>query len=159
MEKLNFFGVGPKIGRIVLPYLAVKIVLTVIFPGIFCFGCVLKMPLMIAGIVLLLIALVFYFSTLKLMFPGIRENRLITAGAYRLCRNPLYAALIIFFVPGLALLLNSWLILTSCIIAYLVFRIYVHEEEEMLERIFGDEFRKYRDRTSLLFPNPFGKKK
>ena len=158
MEKLNFFGVGPKIGRIVLPYLTVTIALTIIFPGIFCFGSDFREPLMIAGIVLLIIALVFYFSTLKLMLPGIRENRLITTGAYRLCRNPLYAALILFFVPGLALLLNSWLILTTCIIAYLVFRKYVHEEEEILERIFGDEFRKYRERTSLLFPNPFGKK-
>ena len=138
MEKLSFFGVGPKIGRIVLPYLAVAIVMTVIFPCTFSFGGDLRLPLMIAGIVLLVIALVFYFSTLRLMLPGIKENRLITTGAYRLCRNPLYAALILFFVPGLALLLNSWLILTSCIIAYLVFRIYVHEEEEMLERIFGD---------------------
>lgn len=158
MEKLSFFGVGPKIGRIVLPYLAVAITLTVFYPVIFSFGNDLRQPLMIVGIVLLVIALVFYFSTLRLMLPGIKENRLITAGAYRLCRNPLYAALILFFVPGLALLLNSWLILTTSVVAYLVFRTYVHEEEEMLERIFGDEYRKYRDRTSSLFPNPFGKK-
>ena len=158
MEKLSFFGVGPKIGRIVLPYLAVMIFLTIFFPEIFCFGSDFSQPLMVAGLVLLVIALIFYFSTLKLMLPGIKENRLITTGAYRLCRNPLYAALILFFVPGLALILNSWLILTTSVIAYLVFRKYVHEEEEMLERIFGDEFRKYRDRTSSLFPNLFGKK-
>lgn len=155
MEKLNFFGVGPKIGRIVLPWLTITIALTIIFPGIFTMGATVRQPFLIAGIILIVVALVFYFTTLRLMLPGIRENRLITTGAYRLCRNPLYAALILFFMPGLALLLNSWIILTVSLVGYLLFRKFVHEEEEALERIFGEEFRIYRAKTSCLFPNPF----
>jgi protein-S-isoprenylcysteine O-methyltransferase Ste14 len=155
MEKLNFFGVGPKIGRIVLPWLAITIALTIIFPAVFTMGAVLRQPFFIAGIFLIVVSLVFYFTTLRLMLPGIRENRLITTGAYRLCRNPLYSALILFFMPGLALLLNSWIILTVSLVGYVTFRRFVHEEEEVLERIFGEEFRSYRARTSCLFPNPF----
>ena len=158
MEKLNFFGVGPKIGRITLPYLAITITLTILFPGIFTFGQLLKEPLLIAGIILIAIALAFYFTTLRLMLPGIKSNRLITSGAYRLCRNPLYSALLLFFIPGLGLLLNSWLILTTPIVGYLVFRKFIHEEEEQLERIFGDEYRSYHEKTSMLFPNPFNKR-
>ena len=155
MEKLNFFGVGPKIGRIVLPWLVITIALTIIFPGIFTMGVTVRQSFLIAGIILIVVALVFYFTTLRLMLPGIRENRLITTGAYRLCRNPLYAALILFFMPGLALLLNSWIILTVSLVGYFLFRKFVHEEEEALERIFGEEFRIYRAKTSCLFPNPF----
>lgn len=155
MEKLSFFGIGPKIGRITLPWLVVTIVLTIIFPPVFSFGESVRQPLLIAGIVLIIFALVFYFSTLRLMLPGIRENRLITTGAYRLCRNPLYAAMIVFLFPGIALATDSWIILSASLVGYLVFRKYVHEEEEVLERLFGDEFRIYRDKTSLLFPNPF----
>jgi protein-S-isoprenylcysteine O-methyltransferase Ste14 len=155
MEKLSFYGVGPKIGRITLPWLAVTIALAIILPSVFSFGETLRQPFQIAGIILLVFALVFYFSTLRLMLPGIRENRLITTGAYRLTRNPLYAAILLFLVPGLALLLNTWVILTTMIVGYFVFNKYIHEEEELLERLFGDEFRKYRDRTSRLFPNPF----
>jgi len=155
MEKLSFYGVGPKIGRVTLPWLAITIALTIIFPSVFSFGESLKTPFMIAGIVLIAIALVMYFTTLKLMLPGIKENRLVTGGAYRFCRNPLYSAILCFLIPGLSLLLNSWIILTATIVGYIVFKRYVHEEEETLERLFGDEFRNYKSRTSLLFPNPF----
>jgi protein-S-isoprenylcysteine O-methyltransferase Ste14 len=155
MEKLNFYGTGPKIGRIALPYLAVAIILSVIYPRVFSFGAAVKLPFMVAGIVLLLVALIYYFSTLRLMLPGIKENRLITKGAYRICRNPLYSALILFFFPGLALVCNSWIMLTTSIVAYLVFRIVIHEEEEQLERIFGEEYREYMKLTPRFFPKIF----
>ena len=156
MEKLTFLGIGPKIGRVTLPYLAATIALSILFPAVFSFGIALEQPFLVAGIVLIVIAMVFYFTTLRLMLPAIRGNRLVTRGAYRLCRNPLYSALLLFLVPGLALLLNSWIILTTSVVGYLVFRKYIHEEEETLERLFGDDFRAYRERTSLFFPNPLG---
>jgi len=159
MEKLTFLGIGPKIGRITLPYAAITIALTIIFPTIFTFGKFLQQPFMVAGIILLAIALIFYFSTLRLMLPGIRGNKLITTGAYRLCRNPLYSALINLFVPGLALLLNSWLIFTVSLAGYLLIRKYIHEEEELLDRIFGDKYKRYHEQTPLIFPNPFPGKK
>ena len=154
MEKLTFLGIGPKIGRIVLPYLASAIALTIIFPAKFTFGKAVEEPFLIAGIILLAVALVFYLTTLRLMLPGIRANRLVTGGAYRLCRNPLYSALILFLVPGLGLLLNSWIIITTSILGYLVFRKFIHEEEELLERLFGDEYREYHEKTSQFFPHP-----
>jgi protein-S-isoprenylcysteine O-methyltransferase Ste14 len=158
MEKLNFLGVGPKIARIAIPCLAVAITLTILFPEKLTFGKAAQQPLLIAGIVLLILALVMYIATLLLMIPAIRKNRLVTGGTYRLCRNPLYAALILFLIPGLALILNSWIVLTTSIVAYFLFRRFVHEEEELLDRIFGEEFRKYREQTSCFFPDPFPKK-
>jgi len=58
-------------------------------------------------------------------------------------------------VPGLALLLNSWIVMTTTVAGYIAFRKFIHGEEELLERMFGDDFRKYRDRTPRFFPNPF----
>jgi len=158
MEKLTFLGIGPKIARITIPYLLISIALTIIFPRIFTFGKEMEEPFLIAGIILLVIALVFYIATLRLMVPGIRKNQLIISGVYRLCRNPLYSALLLFLIPGLGLLLNSWIIPTASIIGCLLFRKFIHEEEELLERIFGDKYRTYRDKTSLFFPSPFSKK-
>jgi protein-S-isoprenylcysteine O-methyltransferase Ste14 len=155
MEKLTFLGIGPKIGRIALPYLAITITLTILFPTIFTFGEILRKPFMIAGIILMATALVLYFSTLRLMLPGIRGNRLITTGGYQLCRHPLYSALMLLLIPGLGLLLNSWIVLTTPIIGYLLFLKFIHEEEELLERLFGEEYREYAKKTSRFFPNPF----
>ncbi|MEI7492578.1 MAG: isoprenylcysteine carboxylmethyltransferase family protein [Bacteroidota bacterium] len=152
MEKLTFLGIGPKIGRIAIPYLAIAVTLGILYPGVFSFGHAVRLPFMVAGTVLIVVALIYYFSTLRLMLPGIKENRLVTGGAYRICRNPLYSALILFLFPGLALASNSWIILTASVVAYVVFRIVIHEEEEQLERIFGDEYREYMKRTPRFFP-------
>jgi protein-S-isoprenylcysteine O-methyltransferase Ste14 len=158
MEKLTFLGIGPKIARITIPYLVIAIVLTILFPAIFTFGKNAQGPLLIAGIVLLAVALAFYIVTLYLMVPGIRNNHLVTGGVYRLCRNPLYSALLLFLIPGLGLVLNSWIIPTASLLGCIAFRKFIHEEEELLERLFRDEYRMYRSKTSLFFPNPFGKK-
>jgi len=158
MEKLTFLGIGPKIARVTIPYLVIAIGLTILFPAIFTFGKDLQKPFLVAGIIVLALALAFYIATLRLMVPGIRNNRLVTGGVYRLCRNPLYSALLLFLIPGVGLLLNSWIILSASIIGYLLFRKYIFQEEEVLERLFGDDYRNYRNKTSLFFPNPFIKK-
>lgn len=140
-------GVGPKIGRIALPYLVITIVLTVLYPQVFAICNDIRQSLLIAGIILMAVALIIYAMTIRVMVPGIRENRLVTNGPYRFSRNPLYVTLIFLLIPGLALALNSWLVVTASIIACILFRIYIHEEEELLERIFGEEFSSYKSRT------------
>jgi protein-S-isoprenylcysteine O-methyltransferase Ste14 len=158
MEKLSFLGIGPKIARVAIPWLVIAIALTLLFPSVFTFGKTSQQPLLIAGAVLLAIALVFYIATLTVMVPGIRNTRLVTGGVYRLCQNPLYAALLLFLIPGLGLMMNSWIIPTASILGSLAFRKFIHEEEDLLEHLFGDEYRQYRDKTSLFFPNPFFKR-
>ena len=153
MEKLSFYGVGPKIGRVLIPYFVITISMTILFPAKLTFGEAFRGPFFWLGAFLVLTGFIFYFATLRLMLPGIRENRLITRGSYRICRNPLYAALILIVIPGVGLMLNSWIIITTIIPGYIVFRKSIHGEEEQLERIFGDEYRSYHKSTPLFFPN------
>ncbi len=153
MERLSFYGIGPKIARIMLPWLAITIIVSVLFPSIFLISSSFRSALVTAGALLIAGGLTIYFLTLRRMLPGIRENRLITGGMYRYCRNPLYSAILLIILPGLALVMNSWIILTVPFVGYLLMKRHIREEEEMLERIFGDEFRVYRDRTPLFVPN------
>jgi len=50
MEKLTFLGIGPKIARVVIPFLIISIILSILFPGIFNFGKEMQEPFLIAGI-------------------------------------------------------------------------------------------------------------
>jgi len=152
MEKLSALGIGPKIGRIAIPWLVIAIGLTLWLPGIFSFGPSLKQPFLIAGIVWLAVGLVFYILTVRSLLKGLRSNKLMTTGAFRYCQNPLYAVMILLILPGLALVLNSWIILPDCILAYIIFKKYIHTEYEEMERIFGDEYREYKKRTPEFFP-------
>jgi protein-S-isoprenylcysteine O-methyltransferase Ste14 len=156
MNKLSFFGIGPKIGKILLPWLAVTIILSCT-TNLFTFTPENTRVLKIAGTVLMIFGLIFYFSTLRILLKGLKETRLLTKGSFSLCQNPLYAAIILFMIPALAMLLNSWLVLTSSLVGYIIFKLHIKHEYEMLEKFFGEEYLKYKRETPEFFPLPVKK--
>ena len=152
MEKLNFLGVGPRIAGFLLPYLAVMIVLNSLFPELFTFGPGAKSVLLIVGIVWLAVGLISYVITARLLLEGLRNTKLITRGTFALCRNPLYATLILMIFPGLALVLNSWLVLTTSVIGYVVFKAFIKSEYDEMQKFFGEAWQEYERKTSEFFP-------
>ena len=152
MKKPDFYGVGPKIGRIVLPWFALTILLTVLFPSVFRFGPSVAPILLIAGGILLVTGLVLYGLTVKLLLRGLKEAKLVTTGTYRYCQNPLYAVLLLMVIPGVGLMMNSWLILTTIITGYLVFKRCIAGEYKDMTEIFGEEYLKYKEKTPEFFP-------
>jgi protein-S-isoprenylcysteine O-methyltransferase Ste14 len=157
MKKLNYLGIGPKIGGPSIPLLAVLIFVSLKFKSIFTISSGDSKVILWLGIFLICSGLVLYFLTLPLLLKGLKETKLITYGAYYLCRNPLYAAFIIFLVPGIALALNSWLLLITPVLAYILFKISIKSEYKEMEEFFGDEYIKYKSVTPELFPFPFKK--
>ncbi len=152
MKKLNYLGIGPKIGGPAIPLLAITIYFSLKYKSVFSIYTGDSKILIITGTILILTGLILYASTLPLLLKGLRETKLITYGAYALCKNPLYAAFILFLLPGIALLVNSWLILTVCVVGYLLFKINIKSEYIEMEKFFGDEYKKYSSATPELFP-------
>ena len=152
VKKLNFFGIGPKIGVIALPWLAATIVLTLVFPAIFSFGSGVKPYLLMVGIIMLVAGLVLYGVTVRSLLAGLKETRLVTTGLYRVCQNPLYAVLMLIVIPAIALMMNSWIILTVPVAGYIVFKKHISQEYKEMEEFFGEDYRKYRERTPEFFP-------
>ena len=156
MKKMDFFGVGPKIGRILVPYWIATIVIS-IFSELFHFTPERSSTLTIAGATMLVFGLVFYFISGKTLMKGIKEGKLVTNGTFVLCRNPLYISIVLFVIPAVALLMNSWLELTACVVGFVLLKIYVGREYQVLEEAFGDEYRKYKVETPEFFPLPLKK--
>jgi len=157
MPKLNFLGIGPRIASVLLPWLVLSIILSTRYKSVFAIASGKSLPLLIIGIVLLTFGLVFYGSTVRLLLKGLNETRLVTNGAYSVCQNPLYSSIILFIIPALSLILNSWLVLTSSVIGYLLFKINIRKEYIELEKFFGDDYKKYRSETPEFFPFPVKK--
>ncbi len=155
MKKLNFLGIGPKVAAIVLPWLTLTIVLSNIYKEQFVYSISASEEVLISGIILMTIGLTLYFSTVKLLLKGLKETKLVSTGAYRLCQNPLYSTFVLFIIPALSLMLNSWLILTTSMAGYILFRVFVKYEYRELESFFGEEYLNYKRRTPEFFPNPF----
>jgi protein-S-isoprenylcysteine O-methyltransferase Ste14 len=157
MGKLNFLGIGPKIAVVLLPWLITSIVLSTHFRKMFSFTSEKSSLLFICGIVLLISGLIFYGSTVRLLLTGLKETRLVTNGAFRLCQNPLYSSIILFIIPALSLIINSWLVLSSSIAGYILFKIFIKQEYIELEKFFGDRYTKYKNETPEFFPVPLKK--
>jgi protein-S-isoprenylcysteine O-methyltransferase Ste14 len=159
MKKLNFLGIGPKIAVILLPWLGASIVLSCIHIDFLKFSLEYSHLLHIAGMLLLVIGLTFYILTARMLLKGLKETRLMTTGTYGLCQNPLYASLILMIIPALSLLLNSWLILTSSIVGYMIFKRNIQQEYAELESFFGENYLEYKKNTPEFFPFPVKKRK
>ena len=157
MKKMSFMGIGPRIGVIVLPWLAVTILLALKFKDSFAYFEDVKRILFFVGLSFVIAGSILYFLTIPAMLKGLINTRLITTGTYYLCCNPLYASIILFIIPGVSLMMNSWLVLTTSFAGYVLLKIFIKNEYEEMEKFFGDEFRKYRNETPEFFPFPLKK--
>jgi protein-S-isoprenylcysteine O-methyltransferase Ste14 len=110
--------------------------------------------LAISGAFLLLFGLSFYFYSVQLLLNGLKEGKLVTHGTFYLCQNPLYISFVLFLIPATALLLNSWLVLTTSVVGFILMKVYVGNEYQILEEAFGDEYRNYKAETPEYLPFP-----
>lgn len=102
------------------------------------------LPLLVVGIAIDLAGVIAMGSLARM--NGQDPDRLITEGAFRYSRNPQNVGIAIAGV-GVALLGDSGLALALVAASIAVFRIYLVFEEAHLERVFGEEFRRYRAET------------
>jgi len=85
----------------------------------------------------------------------VKENHeLIRTGPYRFVRHPIYTGLLIAFA-GSALARDQWRGVLALVIVYLALWRKYRLEERWMEQTFGDAYRRFRDETPALIPNPF----
>jgi protein-S-isoprenylcysteine O-methyltransferase Ste14 len=63
----------------------------------------------------------------------------------------MYDAYLIFVFPGLSLLLNSWLVMTTFIVNFILLQLFIREEYRYLENKFGDEYKTYLNKVWFKF--------
>jgi protein-S-isoprenylcysteine O-methyltransferase Ste14 len=79
--------------------------------------------------------------------PFEESSHLIEDGVFAFTRNPMYLGMVLI-LAGIAILLGSLTPLIICLIfAFLMFRIFIRGEEEMLETIFGQKWLNYKKKV------------
>lgn len=79
------------------------------------------------------------------------QHQLIQSGIYGHIRHPLYLSLLLA-APGLALVFTSWLVVPIFFGTVIFVTRRIRQEENMLEKYFGETFLEYRRRTWVLIP-------
>lgn len=150
--KMTHWGVGPKFGIFMISYGAFVIVLNAYYHPFFSLELLPYKALACIGAALILLGIPFYLFSLASVMRAFKASRLVTTGAYGMCRHPVYASWVLFFTPGIALLMRSWLGLSVPVVMYFVLKALVKEEDLYLEKTFGDEYRAYKAKTPLVLP-------
>ena len=149
---MNILGIGPRlmiaggVTLVILLLLQHFAGFTVVLPS------ALRLPLGLIGILFFAVGIYFWFSSLILISSFNKSHRLVTSGVYSLSRNPLYAAFIVFLIPGIAFISGNFLILLVSLAMFFVFKLQIGKAEKYLEREFGSEFHQYARKVSQLIP-------
>ena len=110
---------------------------------------------LILFIVILALALIFILLSHQALFKSHQpSNSLITNGILRYTRNPMYFGILLIYVAFIFLSV-SLISIALFIIVFLVYNWMVNFEQNILEKMFGDDFLEYKKKVPKWFPNPF----
>lgn len=85
---------------------------------------------------------------------GIKEDRLVTSGVYRWCRNPIYTAFLFLCTGALLLNGNLWLLALVPVFWLWMTVLMKHTEEKWLSEHFGEAYRLYQKQVNRVWPWP-----
>ncbi|MEN6534103.1 MAG: isoprenylcysteine carboxylmethyltransferase family protein [Bryobacteraceae bacterium] len=154
MEKrLSRFGIGPMISGPAIVYTIAAWLVTSRWPGVFRMDW-LPEAVRYAGVALIAIGLLIWFSGVVTVMAAYNRDRLVTTGVFGLVRHPVYAGWITLAFPGLALFCRSWPMLLTPFLSYAIFRCFIHREDEYLQRRFGQAYLDYCERVNEVIPIP-----
>ncbi len=147
MRLRQLIGAGDRILGFTLPFAVIGVPANVTWPSIFRMG--LGVPGRVAGTVVLVSGVALYLASLIHVVVHVPRGRLITSGPYAVVRHPLYNAVALLVIPGVGLLLDSWLGCAIGTVMYVATRIFRGYEEARLQQTFGEEYRAYREKVLL----------
>ena len=88
----------------------------------------------------------------KSLSPAARGKELVTTGAFRYLRHPLYAAFLSCSNFGLAVLLNNWIYVIWAVLLHGVWHWNVRSEENLMIAEFPEAYGEYSKRTGRFVP-------
>jgi len=112
---------------------------------------------LILFIIIFAIAIAFIMLSHRTLFKIHQPpDTLTTNGILRFVRNPMYFGILLIYVAFLFFSI-SLICVGFFVIIFMVYNWMVYYEENLLENMFGDEYKKYKNRVPKWIPNPFKK--
>lgn len=140
---MKITGVAPKIAVPTLLYIILAVVIDSLTKPLFTITQNNYSILVVIGILLILFGVVLVSIVGRELVKSYKSTVLMTNGLYKVFRNPMYTAYLIFIIPGISILFNSWLVLSSVILNFILFQVFIKEEYKYLEKTFGEEYKRY----------------
>ena len=140
-------GDGRRIMTLTLPFVILGVVLNILRPAWFTLG--FGTGGLVAGIVLLAAGVPMWLSSVALILIRVPQKKLITTGPFAVVLHPLYTSVALLVIPGLGLLLGTWVGFAIGAVLYISSRIFAPGEEAILQKVFPAEYAAYRKKVLL----------
>lgn len=150
-KEMSVGGVGPKIIVPMIIMLALTGWISYVYRPTFDFSFLPRDLTLALGGLLLVLGIPLWLWSVATFILAYQKGRLATGGPYALVLNPVYSSWIVLIVPGIALLLNFWLVLATSIVMYLCQLRFIHEEDDFLRQKFGRQYEEYRQKVLIKF--------
>ncbi len=151
INEMKITGVAPQIASLTFAYLIIAAIIDSLNSPLFNITNESAATLAIAGIILIVLGAAMVLYCGRKLLKSFKNDKLMTDGLYKIFRNPMYAAYLLFIIPGICLILNSWLVLSTILVNYILFKILIQKEYKYLEEKFGDAYKKYLSAVWLKF--------
>lgn len=140
-------GAGDRIMAVTLPFAGLGIAANVVWPDTFRTGS--GRAGLIVGCVLLSIGIPLWLWAVVQILVHAPRGRLITSGPFALVLHPIYTFVALIVLPGIGLVVDSWMGLALGGALYIASRILAPLEEKQLAKAFPTEYADYRARVLL----------
>jgi protein-S-isoprenylcysteine O-methyltransferase Ste14 len=140
-------GAADRIVGAALPLMIAGLVANLLRPALFRMGAGVGGT--VAGVVLLAVGVPAWIGSAVQILANVPKGRLITTGPFAVVLHPLYTSVALLVLPGLGLLLDTWLGPAAGAVLYASSRIFSGSEEKMLAKLFPAEYPAYRARVLL----------
>ncbi len=149
-KKMSVMGVGPKAGLIVGGYLALTVLLHYVLFPLF---RITEQPsvLIVVGIVLAVVGFSLNLLASMEMLKAHKRDELAIKGLYGAFLHPMYFFQVFLTIPGITLLFNSWIVLSTVLVGIVAVKLFVQEENKHLESRYGDAYREYVRKVPVKF--------
>ena len=148
---MNIVGQGGKIILFTLPSLIAAIWVHSYFPQIAALPESIRF-IKPVGYILLFPGLILWGTAVIQLFTGFSKGKLVTTGAYRVVRNPIYSSATFFILPAVALMTLTWVYFVASVFLYVGVMIFIGVEEKQLTKAFGKGYEDYLARVDRLVP-------
>jgi len=135
-------GSGHRVMLLALPFLAVGLVLNILYPSWFSVGGP-PLVLTVISIVILVPGVIVWIWSVCLILTRVPKSQLITSGPFSLVKHPLYTGVAFLVLPWAGFLLNTWLGALVGIAMYVGSRLFAPDEERGLSKAFGAAWDEY----------------
>ena len=147
MKLKALVGSGDRVVGLAAPFVVVGVAANILWPAVFRMGS--DRGGLIAGLALLVVGVPVWLTSVAQVLVNVPRKRLITSGPFAVLLHPLYTSVALLVLPGLGLLLDTWLGPAVGVILYVSTRLYAGAEETLLAKYFPTEYPAYRARVLL----------